>query len=335
VLTLAVVLTTLLGATGCGLVGTANSGSSSGGNPNPAGEPAPSSQLSPSSSSVSFGNVTVGSPSVQHVILTDLGTANVDISSVSVTGSGFSATGGSNVTLTPNQTVTVSVNFNPATPGGAQGSLSITSNAEDPMLDIPLAGTGIAQTAASSQLTPSSASVSFGNVNVGTPSTQMLTLTDVGTANVSISSVSVTGGGFSASGGASVTLAPNGTATISVNFNPTSTGGVQGNLAISSNASNPVLNVPLSGTGAAAPAVQHSVQLNWQPSASAVIGYFVYRGPSANSLSKLINSVDQFTNYIDSSVADGQTYYYSVTSVNSSNVESAQTTPISVTIPSQ
>jgi fibronectin type 3 domain-containing protein len=79
--------------------------------------------------------------------------------------------------------------------------------------------------------------------------------------------------------------------------------------------------------------VQHSVALNWQPSPSQVTGYFVYRGASATSTSKLFVTAIAATAYTDSSVSDGQTYYYSVTSVDSNNVESAPSNQISVTIP--
>jgi hypothetical protein len=186
----------------------------------------------------------------------------------------------------------------------------------------------------SSELSPSSPTLTFGNVTVGSPTSQLVTITDVGTANVTISAVFATGTGFTASGGSHVTLTPNQSVTVSVNFDPTVPGGVQGNLSISSNAKNATLQVGLSGTGVS-DVVVHKVALNWQPSASAVIGYFVYRGASANGLSKLGGSLDTSTSYTDSSVAAGQTYYYAVTSVDSSEVESAPSTPISVTIPSQ
>ena len=176
--------------------------------------------------------------------------------------------------------------------------------------------------------------VSFGNVTVGTPTAQLVTLTDVGTANVRISAVSATGSGFSASGGSNVTLTPDQQVTVSVNFDPTAPGGVQGKLSITSNATNSMLQVGLSGTGVAEVAV-HKVTLNWQASASAVIGYFVYRGASSDGLSRLTGSLDQSTTYTDSSVAGGQTYFYAVTSVDSNEVESIQSIPIAVTIPSQ
>jgi Abnormal spindle-like microcephaly-assoc'd, ASPM-SPD-2-Hydin/Protein of unknown function (DUF1573) len=296
-------------------------------------KPAATSSLTTSSTSLSFGNVTVGTTTPQQVILVDSGTADVTISSVSATGSGFSASGGTNSTLVPNQTAVITVNFDPAAAGSIQGNLAVTSNATNSTLNIPLAGAGLAKAPATSQLSASTTSLSFGNVAVGTPVGQSVTLTNIGTATVTISSISASGG-FTASGGANVTLGPNQTVKVTVNFNPAAAGAGQGNLLISSNATNPSLQIGLSGTGVAQ-AVAHKVMLNWQASASSVLGYFVYRGLSASSLSKLFTSADSLTNYTDGSVANGQTYYYAVTSVDSSDIESTQSSPISVTIPNQ
>jgi len=302
------------------------------------GVTAPTSQLSPSATSVAFGNVTVGSPVTKSITLTDAGTANVSISTVSATGAGFSAKGGANGNLDPNGTDTVSVTFNPTAAGAVQGALSISSNATNSVVQISLSATGVAKSTTSaepesSQLSPSATSVAFGNVTVGSPVTKTINLTDSGGTNITISGVSTTGAAFSASGGSNATLTPNGSVTISVSFDPTSAAAAQGTLSISSSASNAVLSIPLTGTGTAAPAVQHSVALNWQPSASPVTGYFVYRGASESSTSRLFVTAIAATTYTDSSVANGQTYFYAVTSVDSNNVESAPSNEISVTIP--
>ena len=183
-------------------------------------------------------------------------------------------------------------------------------------------------------LTPSSSTVSFGNVEVGTSTSQLVTLQNTGSSNVVISSVSVTGAGLSASGGTSVTLTPGNSVTVSVNFSPAAAGAVQGSLSVSSNASNSLVQVAVSGTGFVQ-VVQHVVNLSWQPSTSTVIGYYVYRGASADSLAKLSTAVDSNTNYADNTVASGQTYVYAVSSVDSSYVESSKSAPITVSIPSQ
>jgi len=187
--------------------------------------------------------------------------------------------------------------------------------------------------ATASQLSISTAQVNFGSVTVGNSASQVVSLTNVGSADVTISGVSASGTGFAFNGGSGVTLDPTQSVSIYVNFNPTSAGSATGTLSISSNSTNPVLTVGLSGSGVAA-VVLHTVGLTWVPSTSPVIGYYVYRGPSSSNLSKLNTSAaDPSASYSDQGVPGGQTYVYAVTSVDSSNVESGFSNEVSVTIP--
>jgi Abnormal spindle-like microcephaly-assoc'd, ASPM-SPD-2-Hydin len=186
------------------------------------------------------------------------------------------------------------------------------------------------QTSIGAQISVSTSQVNFGNVAVGSSTSQVLSVTDVGTEDVKISGVSAGGSGFSVSGGSGVTLNPTQSVGIYVNFSPGSAGSATGSLSISSNSRSAVPALALSGTGITA---QHTVGLTWVPSSSPVIGYYVYRGVSASSLSKLNNSVDATASYTDQGVAGGQTYIYAVTSVDSSNVESGFSNQVSVTIP--
>jgi centrosomal CEP192-like protein len=299
-----------------------------------------SSQLSPSSTTLNFQNVTVGAPAVLPVIFTDNGTATISILSATVTGTGFSFDVSSSAPLAPKGTVTFTVRFDPTFAGVFTGALNISSDAANSAVKISLFGTGVAKSgpstpsALSSQLTANLATVGFGSVPVGGRATQSVVLTDSGTANVTISGISTTGTGFSVGGEAHAVLAPHASVTVSVDFDPASAGAAHGSLLISSDASNSLVNIPLSGTGTAAQADQPSVELNWQPSASEVIGYFVYRGSSASSISKLFLSPISQTSYTDTSVTSGRTYYYAVTSVNSDHVESSPSNEVAVTIPS-
>jgi len=180
-------------------------------------------------------------------------------------------------------------------------------------------------------LTPSSPNVSFGKVTIGTSTAQLVSLKNTGGTNVRISSVSVSGDGFSVSGGSNMTLTPDQSVTISVNFSAAGEGLAQGTVSVSSNASNNLLTIDVTATGVQA--TKHSVTLSWQPSTSIVTGYFVYRGPSASSLSKLTNRVEKSISYTDRSVATGETYVYAVTSVDSKSTESEGSDPVTVTIP--
>ena len=179
-------------------------------------------------------------------------------------------------------------------------------------------------------------SVAFGNVVLNTMTTQVVTLSSVGSTSVTVSSATVTGTGFSLAGNTySGTLAPGQTASLGVQFDPTTAGAATGQLTIISNSSNnSTAAIPLTGTGTAA---SYAVDLSWsapESSTDPVAGYNVYRANSGSSTYQLLNSpVDTETTFTDSTVEIGQSYDYIVESVDSSGVESAPTSPIAVTIP--
>jgi len=177
-------------------------------------------------------------------------------------------------------------------------------------------------------------SLSFGSVTDGTSSAQGFTVTNTGNANVAISGVTATGTAYSiASGGGAVTLSPNQSTSVSVQFAPSTAGAASGSVNILSNATGSASSVALSGTGVAPP-VQHAVALNWGASNSSVAGYNVYRSVvSGSSYAKLNGSVLGGVSYADSSVQSGQTYYYVATSVDASGTESVYSNQVTAIVP--
>jgi Protein of unknown function (DUF1573) len=160
------------------------------------------------------------------------------------------------------------------------------------------------------------------------------TVTNNGNSNVTISGVNVSGTGFSASGlTANETLMPNQSVTVTAQFAPGAAGAVSGSVSIASNATNSPTAITLSGTGVAV--TPHSVSLSWTASSSPVSGYNVYRGTTSNGPypTKLNSSLVTTVDYTDSTVTDGTTYYYVVTSVNSSNVESVDSNQATAIVP--
>jgi hypothetical protein len=160
------------------------------------------------------------------------------------------------------------------------------------------------------------------------------TVTNNGNSNVTISSVNVSGTGFSASGlTANETLMPNQSVTVTAQFAPGAAGAVSGSVSIASNATNSPTAITLSGTGVAV--TPHSISLSWTASSSPVSGYNVYRGTTSNGpyATKLNSSLVTTVDYTDSTVTDGTTYYYVVTSVNSSNVESVDSNQATAIVP--
>jgi hypothetical protein len=203
----------------------------------------------------------------------------------------------------------------------SNGAGSATSNA------------AILTVSASSLLLNSSASsLSFGSVTMPNSGTQTVTLTNAGNSIVTISTVTVSGPGFNATGASGVMLNPGQTATLTATFTPASAGAVTGKISVASNATNSPDSIALSGTGVAA--VSHTVSLTWSPSASSVIGYNAYSSlVSGGPYTKMTSTPDAATSYTDSSVQAGKTYFFVVTSVDSSNVESAFSAEVSALIP--
>jgi fibronectin type 3 domain-containing protein len=76
--------------------------------------------------------------------------------------------------------------------------------------------------------------------------------------------------------------------------------------------------------------------LTWTEGTSAVtvIGYNVYRGTvSGGPYTKLNSSLDGTRTFTDTTVQAGHTYYYVVTAVDSSNVESTYSHQVAASIP--
>jgi len=295
---------------------------------------ATSSTLAATPASVSFGSVVVGSDTTQTIRLQNIGTSEVKISAVTpsvanVTVSGIVLP----ANLAPGTSATLTAAYKPTAAGSVSGKITVTSTAVGSPTIIDLSATA---GAASIQLTPSATSLSFGNVTVGASGTNELTVKSTGNTNASISKVAISGTGFVlASSAASVTLDPSQSETYTVNFDPKAAGSATGTLTITSNAANSPLNISLSGSGAAA-AAKHTVALSWDRSSSSTVdGYFVYRSTKPSGPYTQLNSTPESNpSYSDGSVSNGQVYYYYVTAVSSSNIQSADSNQVSVTIPS-
>jgi hypothetical protein len=94
--------------------------------------------------SVNLGNVAVGGSGSQTVALSLTGAGSATISQVSVTGAGFSISGLTlPQTMTAGQSTSFNVVFAPSVAAAASGSITLSSNALDASLTIPLSGTGV------------------------------------------------------------------------------------------------------------------------------------------------------------------------------------------------
>ena len=80
--------------------------------------------------------------------------------------------------------------------------------------------------------------------------------------------------------------------------------------------------------------VPHSVMLSWTPSTSTVSGYCIYRATEPSGPFALLSlTLPGTTQYTDTGVETGRTYFYFLTSFDSANVQSLPSNEASVTIP--
>jgi hypothetical protein len=187
------------------------------------------------------------------------------------------------------------------------------------------------QTTSAPQVTVIPSPVGFGNVTVGVTNTQTVTLKNSGNSALSLSQANLSGTGFSVTGlTLPVSLDPGQQTNFNIAFDPSAANDFAGSLSLVSNAPDSPTVISLSGTGT----TSHTVTLNWSPSTSTVAGYNVYRGSGTGGpYTKLNSSLITGTNFTDSTVQAGQTYYYVTTAVDSSNVESAYSNEVSAVIP--
>jgi hypothetical protein len=287
------------------------------------------SALTLSPASINFGSAVTGVANTQTVQISNPGTVPVTITAANISGAGFSASGlPLPLTLSGGKTAAFNVQFDPKSAGAATGSLSVVSDASNPPSAIALSGAGVA---AGLSLAVNPSNISFGNVNVGSTASRSLTITNTGNSNVAISSEALTGANLSLSGGSAVTLSPLQSIILTVQYSPTAAASTAGTLSIASNATSPTPAIPVSGNGVAQ--AQHTVALSWNASTSAT-GYNIYRSATSGTGYARVNSgPDGVLSYSDTSVQNGQTYFYVTTAVDASGQESAYSSEVSVLIP--
>jgi hypothetical protein len=230
----------------------------------------------------------------------------------------------------------------PANASSAAFSATVSSISTAQAVTLTASADGTAKTfalalnPAVATLSVNSSIVAFGDVALNTPTTQQVTLTSTGGAAVTVSSVTITGAGFSLSGATfPLTLNSGQSADLSVQFDPSTSGAVTGQLTITSNSSSTSTTlVSLTGTGTTQ---NYVVNLSWDAPANlpdSVAGYRIYRSPSGGSSYQLLGSVSTTQlAYSDSSVTNGQTYDYIVESVDSSGNESVPSNMVAIAIP--
>jgi hypothetical protein len=214
------------------------------------GTTAPAVSLAPGSLTFSNQVVGVNSPS-QPITLANTGSASLSVTSIAVTGANsgdFSQTNNCGSTVAVNASCVISVTFNPIRTGSRSANITVTDNASPATQTVSLAGAGI-QAAASFSPT----SLSFGTQVWNTSATaQVVTLTNTGTATMTISSIAIGGsdpGDYAQTNTCGTSLAAGANCSISVIFTPQALGSRPANVSVTDNAPNSPQTVNLNGTG--------------------------------------------------------------------------------------
>jgi len=278
-----------------------------------------------------FGNVQIGSSSSYSFRLSNTGSKALQITSKSEQGSEFSfGEFPLPVNLQPGASVDLPVIFKPTAEGYSTGVFELMSSATDAMLTMHVMGFG--QVTVNSKLAVSPATLSFGNVTVGSSASLEATLT-ASNAAVTISSDGSTSSEFLLALNLPVTIPAGQSIQVTVQFKPNASGTASGKAGFISNASDSPTVELLTGTGVAP--FSHSVDLSWDSGGGQPVGYNVYRGTVSRGPYTMINtSLDSSTNYTDSTVISGTTYYYVTTEVNARGQESAYSNIAKAVIPS-
>jgi YVTN family beta-propeller protein len=207
-----------------------------------------------SSNSLTFGNQEVGSTSspAQGLTVTNSGTLALNIASIAISGANggdFAQTNTCGTSLAAGANCTISVTFTPSGTGNRSATLVITDGAADSPQNVSLGGTGVRPTS-----TLSTANLSFPTTYVAVQAAaQNVTVSNTGTAALSISSIVIGGGtnsgDFSQTNTCGTSLAAGANCAISVAFTPSSTGSRTASLTILDDAAGSPQTVALSGAG--------------------------------------------------------------------------------------
>jgi len=197
--------------------------------------------------SVAFGGVPINTTANQTVTVTNTGTAPMTISSVAI--AGLRLTKGADTctaaTVPVNGTCTVAVSFSPNNTTARIGTLTFTDTAVGNPQVVQLSG----QTGRGAVAFTPSGTLNFGTVTPNTTVMLPVTITNNGTAPLTISNAVVTGTRFGkgTDGCIGVTLAINGTCTVNVTFNPNNTNTRTGSLRLTDNGTGGQQLLTLSG----------------------------------------------------------------------------------------
>lgn len=207
--------------------------------------------LSLSPTTVDFQSVAINGSGVQALVLTNTGTAPLNVSGSQKSGAdaaSFNLVFPGSFTLAPGEFRILNVQFSPTRSGVHTASLSITSNANNAVTPVSLVGQG-----ATPLLAVNTNAIDFGSVLTGTSTTRQLNVRNDGGAPLSLTSFSLTPNsqnemGYALSG--TSILQPGESRSVIITFRPTVIGSFSNQFSIHSNGGDQT--VTINGRGSVA-----------------------------------------------------------------------------------
>lgn len=277
-----------------------------------------------------FGKVEVGSSSSYSVKVSNLGHKTLSVTKAKSEGAFALGKVTLPLEIKPGTSVELPVIFTPTADGRTTSVLALTTNARHLPFDLHFAGSGTAAvTGAKLEVSP--ASLSFGNVGVGSNATLQATLT-ASHGSVTISSDRTTSSEFAIVGLTTpVTIASGKSIPVTIEFTPNGSGTDPAKVGFISNAVDSPTVEPVTGTGVAQGSFD--VTLSWT-GVKAAAGYNVFRSNAKTGPFDEINTaLESSTSYTDNTVVAGSTYYYVTTAVNADGAQSPYSNVTEAVIP--
>ncbi len=203
---------------------------------------------------IDFGDVLVGSVSGEAMVtLLNDGTASLNVTSLTEATADFTRSGGTcsdtlPITLAVDESCTLGYTFSPSVTGLSELTLTVDADAPGSG-SVELSGTGV-----QGILVIDPVNIQFGEVVVGSVSGESaITLSNIGTASLDVTSLTEATDQFSRSGGSCsdtlpITIASGGSCSLNYTFSPDATGLTQQTLMVTADAPGGV-SIELAGTG--------------------------------------------------------------------------------------
>jgi len=303
-----------------------------------------------------FQSIRVGSTSQSEVfVIKNVGDTPLIISGITNSGINqtefiVTTTNSLPLSISPGNIETLEIVFTPTSTGLKSNSVIITHNSTDSPTTISLLGTGVLPI-----FNISHTSYNFNNVEVNNNSTQIFTITNTGSGDLTINSINFSGINSDNFFSERLNIIPSNLPWVinsganevfTVTFTPTTTGSYSANIIINHDAIGSPTNVPLLGIGVIlypptnlqATRGDSRVNLSWDPPIVGypgvnIVNYKVYRSEfPTTGFVEITSNISIVSNAAENwGLVNGSLYYYYITAVYTNpNVESQISRTVSI-----